>query len=376
MIGLVVLAAGLASRMGLPKLLLPVQGRSLVRFTVGRLLESPVQATAVVLGAHADLLRDELADLPVTLVVNERYAEGLSTSLRAGLAALPSEVEAVVFALADQPLASAEVVHALVERYAATGRPIVYPTYGGQQGTPVLFARPLFAEIQALSGDVGARQIIRRHPEAAQEVPFPSTEPLRDVDTWEDYEAARRALGDDPHDQAPPAHYCPRCGAALAWKLVERRPRPACSHCGAVVYDDPKVAVVALIERDGRLLLAQRAHEPGKGRWSFPGGFVDRGEELETALCREIWEETGLRVAISGLVGVYSRAGHPVVLVAYRARPVGGALRPSHEAERLAFFAPEALPEMAFGSDARLLADWRCARGPQGETVAQGNPTI
>ncbi|MBI2321432.1 MAG: NTP transferase domain-containing protein, partial [Chloroflexi bacterium] len=77
MIGLVVLAAGLSSRMGLPKLLLPVQGHSLLRFTVGRLLESPVQATAVVLGAHADLLRDELADLPVTVVVNERYAEGL-----------------------------------------------------------------------------------------------------------------------------------------------------------------------------------------------------------------------------------------------------------------------------------------------------------
>lgn len=370
MIGLVVLAAGQASRMGLPKLLLPLQGRSLVRFTIERLLESPVQTTVVVLGAHADLVRDELADLPVAFAVNERYAEGQSTSLRAGLSALPADAEAVVFALADQPLVTADVVRSLVERYTATGRPIVYPTYAGQQGTPVLFARALFPEIHALTGDVGARQVIRRHPDAAVEVPFPSAEPLRDVDTWEDYAAVRRVLGDDPHGQAPSALYCPHCGTALAWKLVEHRPRPACPRCGTVVYEDPKVAVVALIEQDGQLLVAQRAHDPGRGLWSFPGGFVDRGEELERALRREIMEETGLRIALDGLVGVYSQPGHPVVLVAYRARPVGGTLRPSHEAEQLAFFPADALPELAFGADARLLADWRRERAGQGSGSA------
>lgn len=362
MVGLIVLAAGTASRMGLPKLLLPVQGRSLLRFTVERLLESPVGVTLVVLGAHADLLAEELSGLPVTLIRNPDYADGMSTSFRAGLAALPAGVDAVVLALGDQPFVTAELLGALIAHYRASGKPIVYPSYDGQQGNPVLFDRRLFPELQALTGDVGARQIIGRHAAAALAVPFPFTSPLNDVDTWEDYEEVRRALGDDPYGQAPLARHCARCGAALTWKLVERRVRPACPSCGAVVYEDPKVAVVALIEQDGRLLLARRAHAPGKGCWSFPGGFVDRGEQIEEALRREIREETGLTVATDGLVGVYSRPGHPVILIAYRARATGGELRRSAEAQELAFFALGELPELAFGSDGDLVADWRRGR--------------
>jgi molybdenum cofactor cytidylyltransferase len=364
-IGLIVLAAGQASRLGLPKLLLPVQGRTLLRFTTERLLASPVDATVVVLGAQADVLADELAGLPVRVVVNARYAEGLSTSLQTGLHALPPDTEAAVIALADQPLVTADIVRALVERYVETRRPIIYPSYAGQQGNPVLFARQLFPDLLALKGDAGARHLIRARTDEALAVPFATTEPLRDVDTWEDYEAVRRALGDDPHEQAPAARFCARCGAAVAWRLVERRLRPACARCGAVVYEDPKVAVVALIEQDGRLLLAQRAHDPGKGLWSFPGGFVDRGEQVERALEREVWEETGLQISLGGLLGIYSRPGHPVIVIAYRATPAGGTPRPSSEAQALAFFAPDALPAMAFGADDRILADWRQARAAE-----------
>lgn len=365
MICLIILAAGQASRLGIPKLLLPVQGQTLLRFTVERLLASPADATIVVLGAEADLLADELAGLPVRTVINDRYAEGLSTSLQAGLRALPPTTVAAIVALGDQPLVTADIVRTLIERYVETRAPIVYPSYNGQQGNPVLFDRQLFPELLTLSGDAGARRLIRAYGDAALAVSFATAEPLRDVDTWEDYEAVRRALGDDPYGQAPPARYCPRCGATVRWRLVERRPRPACTSCSAVVYEDPKVAVVALIEQDGRLLLAQRAHDPGKGRWSFPGGFVDRGEEVERALAREVWEETGLQISVRGLLGVYSRPGHPVIVIAYHATPSGGVPRSSSEALTLAFFAPDELPTMAFGSDERILADWRQTRAPQ-----------
>lgn len=155
--------------------------------------------------------------------------------------------------------------------------------------------------------------------------------------------------------------FCQRCGAPLASRVVDHRPRPACDQCGFVLFEDPKVAVAAILIVPGGIVLCQRAIEPGIGKWSFPAGFVDRGEELSAALRREILEETGLSAEVNRLIGVYSSAGNPVVLVVYEARG-DGELRGSAEALAVRSFDPAMLPELAFEHDARILSDWRADR--------------
>lgn len=155
--------------------------------------------------------------------------------------------------------------------------------------------------------------------------------------------------------------FCARCGGPLRERPIDHRTRPACDACGLVAFLDPKVAVAAVLELGGGILLGRRAIEPGLGRWSFPGGFVDRGEELTAALRREIVEETGLTAEIGRLIGVYSAAGNPVVLIVYAAR-AEGVPRVSAEASALEVFDPAALPDMAFAHDRRIIHDWQALR--------------
>jgi 8-oxo-dGTP diphosphatase len=110
----------------------------------------------------------------------------------------------------------------------------------------------------------------------------------------------------------------------------------------------------------GGVLLCRRAIDPGIGKWSFPAGYVDRGEELREALTRELREETGLSAELGRVVGVYSEAGNPVVLVVYAASATGEP-RPSAEASELRVFDPGDLPELAFAHDSRIVEDWRSA---------------
>ena len=151
------------------------------------------------------------------------------------------------------------------------------------------------------------------------------------------------------------ARFCIQCGAALEMRRARDRERPTCPACGHVHFDDPKVAVGVVLERDGRILLTRRNHEPRAGYWSFPSGFVDAGEVLEEAAVREAREETGLDVTVERLVGVYSARGERTVFVAYAGRIVGGELKAGRECMEVAFFPPDALPELAFPHDMDVL---------------------
>ena len=144
----------------------------------------------------------------------------------------------------------------------------------------------------------------------------------------------------------------------LTNRMVSGVQRPVCTACGMVTYADPKLAAVVLASRKGELLLVRRAIEPQLGKWSFPSGYVDRGEVVESAAVREVKEETNMDVEIVGLIGLYSRAGSPVALAAYAATVVGGELRPGAEAQDVGFFRQDELPAFPFPHDDQILDDW------------------
>ncbi len=152
--------------------------------------------------------------------------------------------------------------------------------------------------------------------------------------------------------------YCAACGAPTVERAVEGSNRPVCTACGQVVYLDPKLAVAVLIARDGRILLGKRgpgAREPGK--WSFPAGFVERGERVERAAEREAREETGLDIVVGDLLGLYSSDGETVVLAVYEATSIGEP-RAGDDLTEVGWFTPSDLPELAFPRDRRIMDAW------------------
>jgi ADP-ribose pyrophosphatase YjhB (NUDIX family) len=139
--------------------------------------------------------------------------------------------------------------------------------------------------------------------------------------------------------------------------------------CGFVFYLDPKLAVGAIIRMpDERIVLARRAIEPGHGLWVFPGGYVDRGEEVRTAALREAREEAGIDIAIDGLVGIYSYPGTTAVIIVYSAVWTGGELVIDDESSEIRAFDPADLPwdELAFPSTKDSLRDYLAARIERG----------
>lgn len=180
-----VLAAGRSSRMGaLNKLLIAIDGKPMVRHAVEAALTAQLAPVLVVTGYQHEKVEEALQALPVTFIVNNDFAKGLSTSLKQGVAALPAECDGVLVVLGDMPLVTAAEISRLINAFnPLEGRSIIIPTRRGKRGNPVLWGRQFFNEMKELSGDLGARQLVAAYPEAVAEIEMDGDAVLTDIDT-------------------------------------------------------------------------------------------------------------------------------------------------------------------------------------------------
>jgi molybdenum cofactor cytidylyltransferase len=195
-IAAIVLAAGRSTRMGGPnKLLADVGGRPLVRIAVEEALASRAQPVVVVTGHQREQVEAALKGLPVILTHNPDFAQGLSTSLKAGLAALPAGADGAIVCLGDMPQVDAGLIDRLVAAFEPEkGALVVVPTIAGKRGNPVVWSRRFFADLSRLDGDVGARHLIGTYPEAVVEVPVTGRAAFVDVDTPDALRAVRAEI--------------------------------------------------------------------------------------------------------------------------------------------------------------------------------------
>ena len=167
------------------------------------------------------------------------------------------------------------------------------------------------------------------------------------------------------HDDTPSYKFCPVCGSPLeprVLKITEPK-RLVCTNtsCGFVFYLDPKIAVGTIIRlASGKIVLVKRAIEPGYGKWVFPGGYVDRGEEITLAAIREAREEAGLDVKLDHLINIYSYAGRAPVIIVYAATMLSGELAVDDEGLEAREFDLDEIPwdDLAFRSTREALKDY------------------
>lgn len=190
MISAVVLAAGASTRMGVPKLLLPLGDETIVHRTVRQVCDAGFDETVVVIGREPERTLAALAGLPVRHVLNPHFESGMGTSFRAGVEALGAS-EAAMFALADQPFVTTEAYRQVLDVYRQLRPAIVSVRYGETMAPPHLFTREFFPELTRL--EHGARDLLRRH-HARAHVLHLSPDLLMDIDNPDDYETAKARL--------------------------------------------------------------------------------------------------------------------------------------------------------------------------------------
>lgn len=192
----ILLAAGASTRFGQPKQLLPWNGRPMITHALDTTWIAGLAPRVVVLGAEAARIRPALADRDATVMHNYRWAEGMSTSVALGLAALPPSVEAAIFLPVDQPLIDATLLQALMAAWERGAGTIVVPRHtNGRRGSPVLFDRVYFEELSRLTGDVGGRALFEDHREAIAYVTVPDPVVLTDVDTPQAFDTLQAQRG-------------------------------------------------------------------------------------------------------------------------------------------------------------------------------------
>jgi molybdenum cofactor cytidylyltransferase len=183
----VLLAAGTSSRMGSNKMLFDLGGESVLRRAAKRALAGGLSPLYVVLGHQAERAREELQGLPCETVLNPNYGQGITSSLQAGIAALPDSVAAALVMLADMPYVTSEMLAGMIARYRGSRAPLVISDYGGVNAPPMVYDRALFGELRAMAEGTGCgRQVVKRHKGEAEVLAWPE-EALADLDVPEDY---------------------------------------------------------------------------------------------------------------------------------------------------------------------------------------------
>ncbi|HVU10609.1 MAG TPA: GNAT family N-acetyltransferase [Phototrophicaceae bacterium] len=172
--------------------------------------------------------------------------------------------------------------------------------------------------------------------------------------------------------------YCPVCGHKLSAREEGGRIRQVCENCGYVHYVNPVPAVGIVIEMDGGVVLIQRKNPPHQGRWVLPSGYIEADESAEEAAIREAGEETGLKVELIEMAGVNSfPEGPPLsgIMIFFRARPVGGALKAGDDAVDAKVFAPDQIPLLPFRTHREMMAQWLAHRGEHHNGAPPIQPT-
>jgi len=186
LIAAVVLAAGVSSRMGKTKQTLPLNGVPMLERVLEIFRRPSVDRVVVVLGANEAQVRKRVKFADELVVVNPRFAEGMSSSLRFGLQYVRREADAAIIALGDQPFVHPTTIDRLVETYEQSRARIVIPTYLGARGNPVLFDRSVFPQVAKIRGDTGAKSVVQKNAADVLEVEVPDRGILVDIDTPSD----------------------------------------------------------------------------------------------------------------------------------------------------------------------------------------------
>ncbi len=180
--------------MGEPKLLMQLDGESLIRRCVRHAIDAGLDSVVVVLGSHRELLEHELAGSACSLVTNPEYERGINSSLRVGVASVPTDTIALAVMLPDMPLVTADMLAALVQRYRESDAPLVVSRYGQVRAPPMLYDRSLWEELEEPEGEGCGRHVVRRYLGDAAFMDWP-TDALTDVDEPADYDAVVAKLG-------------------------------------------------------------------------------------------------------------------------------------------------------------------------------------
>jgi molybdenum cofactor cytidylyltransferase len=183
----IILAAGASKRMGFPKMLLTFSGRTMIENVIANVIESEVDNIMVVLGADSDVLIELIRKSSARYCYNDKYKEGMLSSVKCGLRNLPSDIDAVLVFQGDQPFITPKSINTVIHAYLASGTGIVIPVYEKRRGHPILIDRKYLDEIEKLEAREGLRSLAYKFSDDVLEVDTKDSGILRDFDTYEEY---------------------------------------------------------------------------------------------------------------------------------------------------------------------------------------------
>ena len=186
-VSILILAAGNSSRLGQPKQLVVFDGKPLICHLIEQALFVKTKSVFVVLGGNQEVILPKITHLPVTIVVNKNWKEGMGSSIAAGVKAIQKQypnTTGIVTVLCDQPFVSANLIYKIITVQQETGADVVASSYSGSLGVPAFFSKVIFKELLNLTGKIGAKKVIQQHLSEAKFVSFP--EGIFDIDTPED----------------------------------------------------------------------------------------------------------------------------------------------------------------------------------------------